>query len=224
MIARKNARTPRPAAVDRPHGLRLTAFATNTDRGNYPIWSCGIAAAPAATPHPQRQRHRWPTFHCTASTKTDLARPGATGHGATRGCRYWHCTATTHAAGTQTTTAAAVFDRRRIARHARRTRLRLASHAPWAALLTTALLDYSPTEQAQPITTAERTISTAALEPTEPADRAPQRTRTTKFKINKPIRKSGHHITRRKIRLLVSIGAAMPGRGLADPPQAVSGL
>lgn len=28
----------------------------------------------------------------------------------------------------------------------------------------------------------------------------------------------------RQSHLLVSIGAAMPGRGLADPPQAVSGL
>ena len=32
----------------------------------------------------------------------------------------------------------------RIARHARRTRLRLAAHAPWAALLTTALTRLQP--------------------------------------------------------------------------------
>ena len=100
-------------------------------------------------PRDNRDAYRNAEPHTTSTARLrptpDLVRPGATGHGADRVAAdtgtAWH-----HARRWEPKRPRLrLFSiAGRIARHARRTRLRLAAHAPWAALLTTALTRLQP--------------------------------------------------------------------------------
>jgi Transposase DDE domain group 1 len=87
----------------------------------------------------------------------------------------------------------------RIARHARRTRLRLAAHAPWPDLLTAALARLQPrlTSTNPAPTTGKDNHTRARGTRQEPAGRHGSPNPKPEFKINRQIRtRSGRHVSR----------------------------